>query len=922
MPVGATRSLIVLSVIALACAVSSPEPEPPPAAEKARSVWGPLGAGDCASDGFRRYSAELHGADREACQGPFLNVMGARFDRPSGCSGQQGWWDVRDHTCDAELPPLPPRGADGGVAEEAEGYADLHNHLFAHLAFGETVVWGRLWGEPATALAPIPAALRGPHQRIEGFTATRGLTGVFDSHDEHGHPAYTGWPTPHLKTHQQTYVDWMYRAYQGGLRLVVAPAVNNQDMFGRGENPLGGLLNGLMGWVGARATPAPDRTSNDMEALEFQVRAAHEFERWVAANQGGWLAVAETPEEAAELIEAGKLALVLGSEVDHLFNCELGRPCDERSVERNLDRMDALGLAVLFPTHHKVNQFGDAANFQPLGTGPVRACPEMTMDCAAIGLTDQGRHLVREMMARGMLVDLGHAGGKPFDDTMRLLEAENYPTQMTHASAHPLKPNGSAEYTLTFEQLRRIDALDGMVSIHGAGSEYAGSENTGASVPFGCTEGGGAFVQSYLYTRDAMDGGRVGRGGQIGLAPDWNGFAEWPSGRFGEAGCGARTLVDGSALPKAPRLDYPIALPESLKRAAVGGVETLPVMDWQEKVFDFNVVGLAHAGLQPDLLEDMRLHGLSEADLDPFYRSARGFIEMWRYARNATVAGDRGWLRWIPQSATDLIEFEDLATERLVRHAPDRPICRWRGTGQLGSLVDGVCEVIEGDPVPAPLEIGALEIRNANSGLCLEVRRGSKRAGARLAQAICDNTAHQQWRLERESAREPGWQISAEHSGLCLGETDPERGGTAEQQACSGAITQRIALERIGNTFRLRPLASQRCLNVRERSLDAGVPVVLANCPAPGRADFHWEIDGLRDAIDHELLFSTRSLGQILAWRNEASDAFPFAVAARNGLLCRARESLALGASRDGSCVTPSGESSSYQLLFSATPLR
>jgi microsomal dipeptidase-like Zn-dependent dipeptidase len=845
--------------------------------------------------------------------------MGAHFEHPDGCSGRRGWWDVRDHSCGTSLPELPSRGADGGVVEAAEGYADLHNHLFAHLAFGETVVWGKLWGPPATALSPIPASLAGPHQRIEGFSTSRGLLGVFGSHDEQGHPSYTGWPTPHLKTHQQTYVDWLFRAYQGGLRLVVAPAVNNQDMFGRGENPIG-FLNGLMGLVGARATPAPHRTSNDMEALEFQVRAAHAFERWVAKHQGGWLAVAETPEEAAELIEAGKLALVLGSEVDHLFNCDLGRRCSKEMVDRNLDRMDALGLAILFPQHHKVTQFGDSANFQPLGTGPVTECPEMTMDCAAVGLTDLGRHLVRGMMARGMLVDLGHAGSKPFDDTMTLLEAENYPTQMTHASAHPLEPNGSAEYTLTWEQIRRIDALDGMVSIHGASGEYAGVDNNGTGIPLGCTEGGAAFVQSYLYTREAMGGGRVGPSGQIALAPDWNGFADWPSGRFAAAGCGARTLANGTPLPIAPRLEYPLPLPASLLRATVGGAETLPRMAWQERVFDFNEVGLAHAGLQPDLLEDMRLHGLSEADLDPFYRSARGFIEMWRRAREANVAGDRGWLRWIPQSPTDLIEFEDLATERLVTHAPGGVVCRRRSTGEVGSLVEGRCRVPGGTDV-VPLVLSSVEIRNANSGMCLEPKSGSRRAGSGLAQSTCNDSTRQQWQLQREDSSTEIFRLWSSDSDRCLGETDSSDRPRIELQVCSDSKRQRFSLERIGNTFRLRGVVSQRCLQTGRRSLEAGAPVVLAPCPPPGRADFHWEIDGLRDVVDYELLFSTRSLADVVAWRAEPDDDFPHAVAGTEGELCRSSSSRTLGVVRNDGCDAAGAAAEGFERLLSATPV-
>ena len=58
--------------------------------------------------------------------------------------------------------------------------------------------------------------------------------GLIDVNPEFGHPAGGGWPDfviwPRFTTlvHQQAYVDWLYRAYQGGLRLICCLAVNNE----------------------------------------------------------------------------------------------------------------------------------------------------------------------------------------------------------------------------------------------------------------------------------------------------------------------------------------------------------------------------------------------------------------------------------------------------------------------------------------------------------------------------------------------------------------------------------------------------------------------------------------------------------------------------------------------------------------------
>jgi len=66
----------------------------------------------------------------------------------------------------------------------------------------------------------------------------------------------------------------------------------------------------------------------------------------------------------------------------------------------------------------------------------------------------------------------------------------------------------------------------------------------------------------------------------------------------------------------------------------------------EERDFDINLDGMAHYGMLPDLLQDMRNVGLTAEDLIPLFRSAYDYVQMWetcvRRARKvaATLPGD------------------------------------------------------------------------------------------------------------------------------------------------------------------------------------------------------------------------------------------------------------------------------------------
>jgi hypothetical protein len=42
---------------------------------------------------------------------------------------------------------------------------------------------------------------------------------------------------------------------------------------------------------------------------------------------------------------------------------------------------------------------------------------------------------------------------------------------------------------------------------------------------------------------------------------------------------------------------------------------------------------MIHIGLLPELIEDARRDGVTDADLEPLFRSAEAFVRMWEHAQ-------------------------------------------------------------------------------------------------------------------------------------------------------------------------------------------------------------------------------------------------------------------------------------------------
>jgi microsomal dipeptidase-like Zn-dependent dipeptidase len=550
------------------------------------------------------------------------------------------------------------------------GMADLHNHAFANVAFGGELVWGKTW-DP-----------RGPDFALPGCTPAHGLGGLddiignylgnhFPGHATGGWDQFDGWPAWNSYTHQQVYYEWLKRAYDGGLRLVVVPAVNNVLLC---------TINGQ----------AAGSSCDDMTTVDAQLDAAKQLEAYIGGLPGGgWLKIAYSGTEARQIINSGKLAVVLGVEVDTLFGCRVGGTCDDAFVRTKLDEYYAKGVRHVFPVHVFDNAFGGTALYNDLfdygnrltngsfvskrecaaeGFAYKAAPPNglvsvvagilgignpapnsYVAECNARGLSPLGETLVREMMGRGMIVDIDHMSALAVERTLQIAEAAQYPaivaghTGLVDLSLGHLR----AESGKTVAQTQRVSALGGLVTPHlNQGSTDETAQEASQSVTNDCSNSSKTWAQTYLAMVTAMGGS----GSAVAFGSDFNGLAGEPGPRFGSFACPG----DNPRTPQTGGVAYPFPI-HGPNGSFVGhlGLSSLGRRSW-----NFNLDGMAHVGMLPDFVQDLKTAGLTPAQLDPLFRSAEAYIAMWEKAQRAgapTVAGSvspapnaAGWHRTDP----------------------------------------------------------------------------------------------------------------------------------------------------------------------------------------------------------------------------------------------------------------------------------
>jgi hypothetical protein len=121
------------------------------------------------------------------------------------------------------------------------------------------------------------------------------------------------------------------------------------------------------------------------------------------------------------------------------------------------------------------------------------------------------------------------------------------------------------------------------------------------------------WAQAYLYGVNAM-------GGPVGMGSDFNGIAGHVGPRFGSGSCGGNGLERTKQEAANNRLVYPFTLP---------GFGTFSNQVSGQRTFDFNYDGLAHIGLLPDMVADLKNVGLTDQQLQPLFGGAQAYINSW-----------------------------------------------------------------------------------------------------------------------------------------------------------------------------------------------------------------------------------------------------------------------------------------------------
>ncbi len=654
---------------------------------------------------------------------------------------------IAEPDCDCE-----PESTSGDSTQPVRGYADLHLHLFANLAFGGMVVTG----EAYDPLLGISGALRADNyaQRTSDFVMNghvkQGRDGdvvpidLFrrqqlvhgDAHvndivgfgtDQHVGPLlptlsnggvewdaningdnFVGWPRWNSTTHQQSYYTWLRRAHFGGLKLAVVMAVNNEAMCISGRY----------------LDHAEFDCAKGMASIDLQIQKAYDLETWLnqqcaeaqstnsdvkierscatPESSMGWFKVVRSPSEARAAIASGQLAVVLGIEEANVFALEesgcADAACFEAYVQQEINTYFDKGVRHIFPIHNFDNFFGGAATWlSTIAVGnryvndewfKTENCesttaevgdtgdgygfkldpgfgdwlagllafgvadpfldtpdyyPELSSSCNTIGLTDLGEKMIMMLMKKGMIIDIDHMSNKSLDSTLNLAAAKSYPGVVaSHALMFDLtKKDYRHERMRTANQLRRIASLGGMVGAMTQPAELGDNsafapvsilQKPGSNVLNDCQASSKTWAHSYEWSVEVMTVN--GKPGSVAFGTDFNGISRHNAPRFGIDACGGQL---SSTVPQAVRVQYPFTLNDPLTDGNFG---TFDKQETGGRVFDYNEDGLAHIGMLPDMIQDLKKVGLSDDALQPLFQSAEAYILMWEKSLEASNNSD------------------------------------------------------------------------------------------------------------------------------------------------------------------------------------------------------------------------------------------------------------------------------------------
>jgi hypothetical protein len=463
-------------------------------------------------------------------------------------------------------------------------------------------------------------------------------------HDTQGYPDFTSWPAaPFSATHQVQYYTWIERAYLSGLRLLVQHATTNevlcQLVTGIGANPKRYDCNDMVavdrilestyameryidalsggpgkGWFRIVFSPgeAREQIKAGKLAVVLGIETSDLFDCFLVPF--GTFSKCTEADVVAKLDEyhtRGVRVLFPVHKFDNAFSAGDG---DRRVSDiGNFGHTGHYSNFVLCPAElltfpggfdngglnfANLNQARDVYDSpppfdmsgfdaNPIGTllpniGLLSGGPLVGEYCQNHGLTDLGEFLMRQMMQRGMVIEVDHMPRKSYKRAYEILQEYDYPAVGSHG-----RNNNGLLY-----------ALGGVSKSNFGRCRTAGTPATmddGLQNRIQLMRDEGAFPAE-------------------GFGFDLNGFAGAPGPRFG---------VNGHC--RDPQTDTGITYPFT----SYAGDITLQQPVVGNRTLDFNTEGMVHLGLVAELIEDVRRDGVTDEELEPLFKSAEGYLRMW-----------------------------------------------------------------------------------------------------------------------------------------------------------------------------------------------------------------------------------------------------------------------------------------------------
>jgi len=492
---------------------------------------------------------------------------------------------------------LPFAECDGGQ-DHGRLSEDLQSMLLTEAVCGPQAV-----GQLAAELnATLPDGQKGPFLALMGLPGSQvaqglGMVPGLKEPDTGAHRPLEG-PKWNTIAHHQAWGTYLHDAYEAGLRLQVVSAVS-------------------FSWL-CKAIPEElreDRNKgcDEMADIYVQLEMANQF-----AAENDWVEVAKSGADARRIISENKLAMVLSVEASHLLE-DYGDDWME-GFERLYGDYN---VRTLQPVHQLDNRFAGAAPHNPFHHvfQYLENC-HVDHDCAltngavtlgfdvevrdgrcvnTMGLKQDGKQLLREMMNRGMLMDAAHLSEQALQDLYGELAGNSYyPFYLSHAHFREmmLPSKQHEEKTTPWWVARMLRHTGGMIGLRTAHEEVNTYKD--ADVENDCHGSSKSFAQYLAYGTKEL-------GVDVAFGADFNGFIQQTRPRFGADACSASFAEEAVCQAKA-------------QEAADNRLGTA-----------YDESGLAHTGLLLDLVDDLDNLG---ADVEPLMTSADRFVQMWERAEN------------------------------------------------------------------------------------------------------------------------------------------------------------------------------------------------------------------------------------------------------------------------------------------------